>query len=80
MSREAIQTPFFSSPWEPVATVELTETDSPSPEESGITFFEDPMGHSNEARRLAATMPAPISLPFDAQRRAECEAAAEGWV
>ena len=73
--RGAVQTPWFASPWEPVGTVELTETDSPSPE-PGITFFEDPLGHVH----ADATMPAPTSLPADAQRQRECEAAAEGWV
>ena len=75
MRSKTVETPFFSSPWRPV--VELTETHEP---ERDASYFADPMGHDSEWSRLAATMPAPISLPFDAQRRAECEAAAEGWV
>ena len=70
---KAIETPWLASRWEPVGTVELTETSEPARD---ITFFPDPLGHSY----ADATMPAPTSLPSDAQRQRECEAAAEGWV
>ena len=71
--RGAVQTPFLASPWRPVGTVELTETHEP---ERDASYFADSMGHNH----ADATMPAPTPLPFDAQRQAEVEAAAEGWL
>ena len=68
--RGAVQTPFLSSPWRPV--VELSETHEP---ERDVSWFADPLGHVH----ADATMPAPTSLPADAQRQRECEAASEGW-
>jgi len=58
-SRKAIETPWLASPWEPVGTVELTQTTEP---ERDSSWFEDPMGHNH----ADATMPAPTPLGVDA--------------
>ncbi len=73
MRSKAVETPFFSSPWRPVGTVELSETHEP---ERDASYFEDPLGHVH----ADATMPAPTSLPADAQRQREVEALVEGWL
>jgi len=76
MSREAIQTPWMGSRWEPVGTVELSEPTQMASSQAIIRSFPDPMLPAGYEQ--PDMMAEPTSLPVDEARQAAAEAAIEG--